>query len=64
MFMGGGGAGQAVKMVSATEPAGQKTHFLLQAEHNLISIVIDSGKIVLLNSYWCSTGSIKRFGCI
>ena len=25
--MGGGGAGQAVKMVSATEP-GQKTHFL------------------------------------
>ena len=42
MFMGGGGAGQAVKMVSATEP-GQKTHFLLQAEHNLISIVIDSG---------------------
>ena len=43
MFMGGGGAGQAVKMVSATGSAGQKTHFLLQAEHNLISIVIDSG---------------------
>ena len=64
MFMGGGGAGQAVKMVSATEPAGQKTHFLLQAEHNQISIVIDSGKIVLLNSYWCSTGSINRFGCM
>ena len=37
--MEGGGAGQAVKMVSATEP-GQKTHFLLQAEYNQISIVI------------------------
>ena len=42
MFMGGGGAGQAVKMVSATG-SGQKTHFPLQAEQNQISIVIDTG---------------------